>query len=125
MLRPLLSKNLPSTVRSLFSSKRNTHYASGSQRLPDIEKEGNTGRSSTLVGNNGRNGSDEGGKVYQGGKSQKTWYTPAVSAMGSKHDDRGSEGSQEEMVPVGQIGVRYEVDWDTKDSVSADTHPAG
>ena len=33
-----------------------------------------------------------------------------------KHDDADyDDGSSEEMVPMGQIAVRHDVDWDTKD----------
>ena len=44
--------------------------------------------------------------------------------MLAKHDDGGSEGSQEEMVPVGKIAVRQEVDWETKDDVGTLPHHA-
>ena len=125
MLRPLLSKTLPSNLRSRFSRSRSRNGA-GSQRLPDVEKQGNsnTGRSSTLVGSNSGNssgGDSRGSKVYRGGsmgKSHKSWYNTAVSAMASKNDDRdrGMEGSQEEMVPMGKIAVRQELDWETKDA---------
>lgn len=79
------------------------------------------GRSSTLVGSNGGGSGNEGANIYQGSKSSRTWYNTAVLA---KHDDGGSEGSQEEMVPVGKIGVRQEVDWETKDDVDAIPHHA-
>jgi len=56
------------------------------------------------------------GDIYQGGgKGHKTWYNSAVSAMTSKTDEAGSEGSQEEMVPMGRIAVRRDVDWQAKD----------
>ena len=86
-------------------------HSIGSQRLQDLEKEANTGRSSTLVGSNdgGHNNSVYSGKT----KSHNTWY-----AIGSKHGDQGSQGSQEEMVPIGHIAVRHDVDWDTKDGGS-------
>ena len=86
-------------------------YDISPQPFQDLEKEANTGRSSTLIGSNnaGRNS-----KIYSGGaKSHNTWY-----AIGSKHDDQGSQGSQEEMVPIGRIGVRHDVDWDAKDGGS-------
>lgn len=120
MLRPLLSKlPLPNTLRSRFSSKRTPYHGSGgSQRLPDGEKSGNTGRSSTLGGSTGGGSGNEGANIYQGSKA---WYNTAVLA---KHDDVGSEGSQEEMVPVGKIAVRQEVDWETKDDAGAIPHHA-
>lgn len=127
MLRPLLSKTVPSTLRSRFSRSRN---GAGSQRLPDVEKQSNsnTGRSSTLVGSNGvsSGGGGRGSKVYLGGsvgKSHKSWYDTAVSAMASKNDHRdgGSEGSQEEMVPMGKIAVRHELDWESRERAGAIT----
>ena len=117
MLRPIFSKAIPSALRSKLSRSRTPRYATGSQRLHDVEK-GNTGRSSTLVGSTGGGNNN----VYSGGgKGHRTWYNTAVSAIGSKNDDRSSEGSQEEMVPMGQITVRHEVDWETKDNASAVT----
>ena len=92
-------------------------YGTGSQRLEDLEKEDNTGRSSTLVGSNG---GDHKNSVYSGGRNiHNTWY-----ARGGGHDDQGSEGSQEEMVPIGRIAVRHDVDWDTKAGGSVAIPPA-
>ena len=117
MLRPLFSKAFPSGFRSRFSRSRNVRYGIGSERLEDLEKEENTGRSSTLVGSNG---GDHNKSVYSGGgNNHNTWY-----ARGGGHNDQGSEGSQEEMVPIGRIAVRHDVDWDTKDGGSAAIPPA-
>ena len=49
-----------------------------------------------------------------GDQAHKAWMNTAVSAMPSRHEDGGSEGSQEEMVPMGNIAVRRELDWETK-----------
>ena len=49
MLRPLFTKVFPSGFRSRFSRSRNVRYGTGSQRLRDLEKDDNTGRSSTRV----------------------------------------------------------------------------
>ena len=85
-------------------------YGTGSQRLQDLEKDDNTGRSSTHAGSNG-GGHGHNNAVYSGGDNiHNTWY-----AKGGRHEDQGSEGSQEEMVPIGRIAVRHDVDWDTKD----------
>lgn len=123
MLRPILSKlPLTTTFRSRLSPNRTPYYGpGGSQRLPDGEKSGNTGRSSTFGGSNGGGSGNGSANIYQGSKSSRAWYNTAVSA---KHDDGGSEGSQEEMVPVGMIGVRQEVDWETKEDASAIPHHA-
>ena len=96
MLRPVFSKLLPRS--------RKSGYEAG---LGDVEKSGNTHRSSTLVG--------EGGTIYRGEQSHKAWMNTNVSAMPSRNEDGGSEGSQEEMVPMGNIAVRRELDWETKD----------
>lgn len=117
MLRPLFSKAFPSGFRSRFSRSRNMRYGIGSQRLQDLEKEDNIGRSSTLVGSN--SGSPNNNVYSGGGRTHNTWY-----ATRSKHDDQDSEGSQGEMVPMGRIAVKHDLDWDTKDGESAIVPPA-
>lgn len=42
-----------------------------------------------------------------GGKGHRSWFDTAVSGKRADSD----EGSQEEMVPMGRIAVRHEVDW--------------
>ena len=39
--------------------------------------------------------------------------------MPCRNEDGSSEGSQEEMVPMGNISVRRELDWETKDDDSS------
>ncbi|KAL6714605.1 hypothetical protein ACLMJK_008030 [Lecanora helva] len=123
VLRPLFSRAFPSGFRSRFTRSRthtSTRYGTGSQRIPDAEK--GHRRSSTLVGSNG--GSTN---VYSNGggrKNHRTWYNNAVTAIASKDDDRGSEGSQEVIIPMNRIGVTHEVDWETRDNASTVTPPA-
>ena len=91
-------------------------YGVGPQPFQDLEKEANTGRSTTLVGSNDRGHNNS---VYSGRtKSHNTWYT-----VGSKRDEQGSQGSQEEMVPIGRIAVKHDVDWDAKDGASVAITP--
>ena len=54
--------------------------------------------------------------TYAGGKSRthKSWFNNgSVSAMTSKAvgNEEGSTGSAEDMVPMGRIQVRHDVDW--------------
>ena len=126
MLRPIFTKAFPSGLRYPFSRGRSTRYGTGSQRLPDLEKSGhsNSGRPNTLAGST-NGGGGEGGvgvnktpNIYMGGgKAHRTWFNTAVAGKGSEHhDDQGSEGSWEEMVPMGRIMVRHDLDSETKDS---------
>ena len=64
------------------------------------------------------------GPASGNGKGHKAWYNNAVSAMASKDEDTVSDGSQEEMVPMGQIAVRHELDWDARDNERGVTPPA-
>ena len=118
ILRPLFSKTFPGAVRSKLSRSRPSGYGSGSQRLPDVEK---GVRSSTLGGS-----TDPSGGSGVGGNSQnhKTWYNAAATAKTSKSGDTGSDCSQEEMVPMGRIAVRHDVDWEASDKDGSMTRTA-
>ena len=109
LLRPLFSKTFPS-IRSKFSRSSNVRYGTGSRRLPDNEK---NPRSSTL------GSSQASGGIYQGtGKGQKAWYDHGVSTMATKNEENASDCSQEEMVPMGKIAVRHDLDWEARDNES-------
>ncbi len=56
------------------------------------------------------------------GRSHRTWYNSAVASKKDK-DDGASEDSLEEMVPMGKIAVRHELDWETKEGTGAGTPP--
>ena len=112
MLRPVITKVFPDGFRSRFSRSRTSGNSAGSQRLQDLEKEDTTGRANTVAGSTG---GSRNANIYSGGvKTHNTWY-----AKGGRSNDGGSEGSQEEMVPMGLIAVRQDVDWDTKQGGSA------
>ena len=114
MLRPVITKLFPAGFRSRFSRSPKASHSAGSQRLQDMEKADNTGRPTTLAGSTG---GSRNANIYSGGvKAHNTWY-----AKGGRHGDGGSEGSQEEMVPMGLIAVKHDVDWDTKDGGSTAT----
>lgn len=111
LLRPLLSRAFPSQLRSRFSKSR-----TGSHRLQDLE--GASGKvSGPRSGGNHihtKGLSDSG--IYAGqNKKQphKSWYNNIAAAKSSKGTGRGSEeGSEEDMVPMGKIQVRHDVEWE-------------
>lgn len=119
MLRPLFSKTFPSTIRSKLYRSRTGRYGTGSQRLDDMEK---NPRSSKLGGSTSVSGGSGGAHaVGNDSKAPRAWYNAAATAK-AKGGDTGSEGSQEEMVPMGKIAVRHEVDWEASDK---DSHVTG
>ena len=101
MIRPLASRAFPSEVRSRFTRTRPTV---GSQRLPDSAV--NNNKSYTLE-NQTR------GKVYAGGKTHKSWFNNVSTVQATRNDDGESGlGSEEDMVPMGKIQVRHDVEWE-------------
>lgn len=71
-------------------------------------------RSITLASKDNHNPQPSAG-IYQGGpKAHTTWYS-GVNVNGKKGDGAASDGSQEEMVPMGKIAVRHDVNWDASD----------
>ncbi|CAF9915440.1 MAG: hypothetical protein HETSPECPRED_002489 [Heterodermia speciosa] len=106
-LRPFFSKIFSSVTLSKLSWSRTTRYGTGSQRLPDGEKKP---RSSTLGNSNASAG------VYVGqSKNHKSWFDNGVATMASKQESIGGGSSQEEMVPMGQIAVRHDLNWEAKE----------
>ena len=105
LMRPLFSKTFPSAIRSRFTKSHTPRYAAGSQRLPDTEK---ANKSSTLGSRTGQ--------LYTGGsRKHKTWYNNTASA--SRAEEDRSDGSQEDMVPMGKIAVRHDVRWEEGDTL--------
>ncbi|KAL8916159.1 MAG: hypothetical protein Q9172_006430 [Xanthocarpia lactea] len=98
LMRPIVSRAFPSRFRSYFSrSSRND----GSQRLDDPSNKNSA--------SSGSKGQQRGSNIYVGGvQSHKAWYNNAVVTSG----DTGAEGSTEEIIPLGQIGVRSDVEWE-------------
>ena len=70
----------------------------GSQRLPDTER-------GAVSNTSHKHLVDEGENDKHGPRS---WYSRGVYAMGTKNDDKRSDGS-EEAIPLGKIGVRHDV----------------
>ena len=109
ILRPLFSKTFPGSVRSKLYRSRLSGYGTGSQRLPDVEK---GDRLSTLGGSTNVSG---GSGVGGNSQNHKTWYNAAATAKTTRNGDSGSDCSQEEMVPMGRIAVRHDLDWEASD----------
>ena len=102
VLRPLFSKTFGTTIRSKFYPSRGSRYGTGSQRLPDGEK----GVPSNTAGA-GTNVSAGSGGAANHIRNYKAWYDVSTT---TKTGDTGSDCSQEEMVPMGRIAVRHDVD---------------
>ena len=99
-MRPVVSRAFPSRVRSYFSrSSRND----GSQRLDDPSNKNSA--------SSGSKGQHRASNVYVGGvQSHKAWYNKSVVTSGG--GESGVEGSNEDIIPLGQIGVRSDVEWE-------------
>lgn len=91
-MRPIFKRTFPSAIRSRFTKSRTTRYGTGSQRLPDDKP---SGLASSAMG---------------GARKHKTWYSGGRS--GIRDDDTLAGGSEEEMVPIGKIGVRHDLEWE-------------
>ncbi|KAI4283843.1 MAG: hypothetical protein L6R38_001890 [Xanthoria sp. 2 TBL-2021] len=111
-MRPLFSRAIPSQIRSRFSKSRHT----GTQRLQDVEGV-NSGKISGSRGPHSKGLSDSG--IYQGQNKQqphKSWYNAGArvtSKRTGRHSEGGSEeGSEEDMVPMGKIHVKHDMEWE-------------
>jgi len=95
-MRPLFKKNFGSAIRARFTKSRSSGYGSGSQRLPDMEQ---GARSTTLSRTE---------DMYLGGaEKHELWYNSATSASGTEGER--SDGSQEDIIPMGKIAGRHDV----------------
>ncbi|KAL8719872.1 MAG: hypothetical protein Q9181_008000 [Wetmoreana brouardii] len=118
LLRPLFTRAFRSQIHSRITRSRNT----GSQRLHDTNPSKPTD-SNLKNGTHARIRSlQRSGDVYSGeslgtggvNRSNRDWYTAAVAAKKGSHAKTGTsdEGSQEDMVPMGKIQVRHDVEWE-------------
>ncbi|KAL8824322.1 MAG: hypothetical protein Q9191_005130 [Dirinaria sp. TL-2023a] len=106
LMRPVLSKVFPSAFRTRFTSKRGaSRYTNGSQRLQD----GKLSIPPTHMS------SRSAGDAYGGARKHKFWFNNAPYA--SRNDETISDGSQEDMVPMGQIAVKHDVTWQEGDGL--------
>ncbi|KAL8767561.1 MAG: hypothetical protein Q9209_005978 [Squamulea sp. 1 TL-2023] len=117
LMRPLFSRAFPSQVLSRWSRSR----TNGSQRLRDLEASGKISGSNSGKMSGSRNSHVKGlgdNGIYAGqNKKQphKSWYNAKAAKGSSKGGGtgRGSEGgSEEDMVPMGNIQVRQDVEWE-------------
>ncbi len=111
LMRPLVSRAIPSQIRSRFSKSRfSKSRKTGSYRLQDVEGP-NAGISSNSRAPHSKGLSDSG--VYQGQNKRqpyKSWYN-AGTYISSKGDGRRSkEGSEEDIVPMGKIHVKHDLE---------------
>lgn len=114
VMRPLLNTAIPKLIRSRFYRSHSSRTGGkGSHRLADEE----LGADSTHVGTVDSTAEALGGKLHkqppQTGK-HKTWLSAAFSSQGAGN----GMGLEEEMVPVGKIAVRHDVEWQEGDLAS-------
>ena len=112
-LRPLVRTRWPEAFRSRFSRSRSSRSGTnrGSLRLTDEKNSRISTKTKTLVSTaEGPNT-----KEVSGGK-HKSWF----GTQNTKDDERTRKGSmEEEMVPMGNIAVRHDVEW-----INADSNPS-
>lgn len=111
-MRPLCSRAIPSQirsqVRSLFSHSRH----SGTHRLEDAEGV-NGGTISGSRAPHSKALSDSG--IYQGQNKQqphKSWYNAGAHVSSKKTGRHSEDGSEEDMVPMGRIHVKHDLEWE-------------
>lgn len=113
-MRPLATRAFPTEIRSRFYR---SGPSTGSHRLPD----GNNGhrKSGSRINAIGSDGGIYAGGAKKGGP--KSWYnnisvgTRMVDGDGS--GGGGGEGSEEDMVPMGKIQVRHDLEWEREERV--------
>lgn len=100
VMRPIFSRAFPSQVLSRFSKSR----TAGSHRLPDSHLP------KPKVSSH-HNGFDN-GDIYSGSahKKQKSWYNNVTVGSTIYDDEESGEGSEREIIPMGRIQVRRDVD---------------
>ncbi|KAL9637068.1 MAG: hypothetical protein Q9204_002010 [Flavoplaca sp. TL-2023a] len=105
LMRPLVSRAIPSQTRTRFTKSH-----TGTHRLQDVE--GLNGRARAPHSQ----GLSESG-IYQGQskRQQKSWYNTGTHVTG-RHSE---EGSEEDMVPMGKIQVRHELEWEREREVGS------
>ncbi|KAL8654725.1 MAG: hypothetical protein Q9226_003320 [Calogaya cf. arnoldii] len=109
-MRSLISRAIPSQIRSRFSKSRRT----GSHRLQDVEGL-NAGKHSSPRALHSKSLSDSG--IYQGQNKQqphKSWYNSGAHISSKTTGRHSEEGSEEDMVPMGKIQVRHSLEWEQK-----------
>ncbi|KAI4167394.1 MAG: hypothetical protein LQ343_007247 [Gyalolechia ehrenbergii] len=110
LMRPLASHAFPSEIRSRFYR---SGRSSGSHRLPDSGNRKSGSRINAI-------GSD--GGIYAGGsgtgskKGPKSWYNN-ITAVTRTADGEIGEGSEEDMVPMGRIQVRSDLEWEQEEGI--------
>lgn len=118
-LRPLVRARFPDAFRSRFTRSRGSGGRSGmnkgSLRLTDEENSriSSTNKSKTLTST--AEGPDQNIPIVKESKEgkHKTWF----GTQSTKDDERTRKGSmEEEMVPMGVIAVRHDVEWSNADS---------
>ncbi|KAL8936446.1 MAG: hypothetical protein Q9211_004188 [Gyalolechia sp. 1 TL-2023] len=105
LMRPIASHAFQSELRSrLYRSGRSI----GSHRLPDS---GNR-KSSSRINAIGSDGGIYAGGGGTGGKTgPKSWYNN-ITTVTRTADEESGEVSEEDMVPMGRIQIRHDMEWE-------------
>lgn len=94
-MRPMLAMFLGENLRSRFSRSRNSQNRA-SQKL-----------SHQKIDSKGANG----GNHRVEGWKPRGWYSATMSALVTHDKDRPRGSEEEEMVPIGKIGVKHALEW--------------
>ena len=111
-MRPLCSRAIPSQIRSQVRSLFFHSRHSGTHRLEDAERV-NSGATSGARPPHSKGLSDSG--IYQGQNKQqphKSWYNAGARVSSKKTGRHSEEGSEEDMVPMGRIHVKRDLEWE-------------
>lgn len=121
LMRPLFTRAFPSQIRSRFSRSRN---ASGSRRLTDAPNPSDPNASGQSRYKNNQSARiksvEDAENIYVGGDGKRTnrdWYSAAVAPSrggkgGSGDTATSEEGSEEDIIPMGKIQVRRDIEWE-------------
>ncbi|KAL8758636.1 MAG: hypothetical protein Q9184_003863, partial [Pyrenodesmia sp. 2 TL-2023] len=117
VMRPLFSGAFPSQIRSRFS-KYSKSRSTGSQRLPDSNDPSSNSSSKPKLSSRININRLDSGDIYSGPahKKQRSWYNNVNAAGRTRDDVESGQGSEEEIIPMGRIGVKHDlkhdVEWD-------------
>lgn len=113
LMRPLATRAFPTEIRSRFYR---SGPSTGSHRLPDSQGHRKSGSRVNAIGSDGgiyAGGSGVGGK--KGGP--KSWYNNISAVTRTVDGDGGGDGSEEDMVPMGKIQVRHDLEWEREERI--------
>ena len=103
-MRPIFAVFFSESLRSRFSRSRSSENK-GSRKLSEQKNELNESKS----GNNSKGAGIISHKLE--GRKSRGWYSATVSALAARDEEETRGREEEEMVPVGKIGVKHNLEW--------------